>query len=220
MINIFTYLFFLQDVLKHITRYKLPGTVAGSPSWFRDKLADLLAVVDNDTLPGLFLTLTADEHSPTRWPEMDALESVLHEINPALTWQDAPVEAARIFVDRVNAFMQKYVVCDCLEGREPGTGGIYGHVYRYMIRYEVQGRHSLHAHIMLWLSKTDRTTTGDDISACNPNIWDSERSCWVVPDEYANSEAHSVQSQHIPAKQQHKCTDVGEPGCRYKGPCK
>ena len=211
----------MQDILKHITRYKLPGTVSGTAAWFRERLADVLAVVEADTVPHLMLTLTCDEHSPTRWREFADLEDLLHKVNTELTWKDAPVEAARIFINRVNDFMKTYVLCDELPGCPPGTGGIFGKVYRHMIRYEVQGRHSLHAHIMLWLrNKDDRQTTGDDVCGCTPLIWDEERESWVVPSAYEASAAHGILSNHIQKKQQHYCTGIHEPGCRFKGTCK
>jgi hypothetical protein len=151
---------------------------------------------------------------------MAQVEEVARKFNPDFTWKDVPVEAARIFVDRVRAFMQAFVLCDHLPGQPAGSGGIFGRVYRHMIRYEVQGRHSLHAHIMLWLSKADKTATGNEICACTPAIWDEEGQRWVVPAEYADSQAHSVQVNHVQDKHQHFCTEVFAPGCRCKGPCK
>ncbi len=40
-------------------------------------LQDLLAMVDRYGMPTLFLTLTADEVSTTRWQEVDDIEILL-----------------------------------------------------------------------------------------------------------------------------------------------
>ncbi len=48
-----------------------------TPSWHRRNLQDLLALVDRWGLPTHFLTLTADEFSPTHWEEVDSLQDML-----------------------------------------------------------------------------------------------------------------------------------------------
>jgi hypothetical protein len=73
---------------------------------------------------------------------------------------------------------------------------------------------------MLWVDRTHKFATGNDVCACTPAIWDIEAEEWVVPTEYATSEAYKVQNNHVPKKQHHYCTPVDEPGCRAKGPCK
>ncbi|GAX85376.1 hypothetical protein CEUSTIGMA_g12793.t1 [Chlamydomonas eustigma] len=208
------------DIMAHITKYKIPGNVSGSPSWFRERLADLLAVVDKHGMPSLFLTLTADEHSQTRWPEIEGIEEILKNFNTEFTWKDAPVEMSKLFCDRIKAFMDTYVLCDHLPGCPAGTGGIFGKVLRHMIRFEVQGRHSLHVHIMLWLPENDKYKAGNEVSGCMPGIWDEDNQTWVVPDMFKDSEAHKILMKHIQRKQQHYCTDVGVPGCRFQGKCK
>ncbi len=67
------------EVIRHVIKHDVPHTLPGSPSWHRHRLLDLLALVDADGIPTLFLTLTADEVSETRWPEIDGLEGVLSE---------------------------------------------------------------------------------------------------------------------------------------------
>ena len=113
-----------------VIKYKIPGKVAHSPSWFRDKLADLLVMVEEFGMPALFLTLTADEVSDTRWQEIKDIEEMVKRFNSNYTWKDAPVECARMFHERTQRFMNKFVLC----GGEPG---VFGTVLHYLIRYEV-----------------------------------------------------------------------------------
>ena len=125
-----------------------------------------------------------------------------------------------MFVDRNKAFMKDYVLCDHLPGCPASSGGIFGKVIRYMIRYEMQGRNSLHAHIMLWTSKEDKFAAGNEVVGCTPCIWDDLTQAWVVPTAFVDSEAHKVQFNHVLNKQQHYCTEVDAPGCRFRGTCK
>lgn len=113
-------------------KYKIPGKVAGSPQWFKEHYQDLLAVVSAHGMPGLFLTLTADEMTLTRWLEVIAAEAVARKINKDFTWQDCPVECAHIFYDRLQRFLNNYV----RTGRD-GKPGIFGKVHIDMVRIEV-----------------------------------------------------------------------------------
>lgn len=114
--------------MKHITTHKIPGTVAGSPSWFRDRLSDLLLMVEELGMPSLFLTLTADEMTDTRWDEVIELERLARLNNTEFSWKDCPVECARLFVERTERFMAEHVL---------SADGIFGKVLHHMIRYEV-----------------------------------------------------------------------------------
>lgn len=61
------------------------------------------AVINSNGIPHLFLTLTADEVSGTRWPEVAAMEQRVQHMTElqGLTWQDMPCEMAHMFSDRV-----------------------------------------------------------------------------------------------------------------------
>eukprot|EP00882_Tetradesmus_deserticola_P019598 GHRQ01021105.1.p2 GENE.GHRQ01021105.1~~GHRQ01021105.1.p2 ORF type:complete len:123 (-),score=32.31 GHRQ01021105.1:627-974(-) len=84
----------------------------GSPAYHRGKLQDLLAMVNRHGIPSLFLTLTADEMTSLRWPEVAQLEALAQEFTGLqdLTWKDLPVEMARLFTDRVETFMARHVL--------------------------------------------------------------------------------------------------------------
>lgn len=96
------------DHLKEAARQLVPANVPGSPAYHRAKLHDLLAIVDQHGIPSLFLTLTADETSHLAWPEVEALAQKARDLTGVadLTWRDMPCEMARLFSDRVQAFMQ------------------------------------------------------------------------------------------------------------------
>jgi hypothetical protein len=63
----------LRDVMKHRVFSRMPGT----PAYFADNLQDLLCMVQHRGMPSLFLTLTEDEVSKSRWSEIDDLEAFL-----------------------------------------------------------------------------------------------------------------------------------------------
>jgi hypothetical protein len=65
------------EVIKHVMKHDVPHTIPGSPSWHRHRLLDLVALVNKVGIPTIFLTLTADEVSETRWQEIDMLEALL-----------------------------------------------------------------------------------------------------------------------------------------------
>jgi hypothetical protein len=178
------------EVTRHLMQVSVPPSVLHSPKWWRTELADLKAVVEKLGLPSLFLTLTADEFSPTRFSEMDALQAFLdaHFRNPSVrpfssipsplsrslqhcssltpfhnvqvSWQDCPVECAHLFHTRLQAFFKKYVL---------GGHAIYGKVLEHVVRYEVQARGSLHAHILLWIDDADLAALRPQIVATCPH---------------------------------------------------
>ncbi|EFJ41412.1 hypothetical protein VOLCADRAFT_98644 [Volvox carteri f. nagariensis] len=68
-----------EDAIHHILKHKLPATLPNTPAWHRSNLQDLLCMVDRFGMPSFFLTLTTDEVSATRWPEVQSLEQKLQE---------------------------------------------------------------------------------------------------------------------------------------------
>ncbi|EFJ52086.1 hypothetical protein VOLCADRAFT_103093 [Volvox carteri f. nagariensis] len=94
-----------EDAIHHILKHKLPATLPNTPAWHRSNLQDLLCMVDRFGMPSFFLTLTTDEVSATRWPEVQSLEQKLQDFCAGFTWQDAPAENAFIAHKRVQSFM-------------------------------------------------------------------------------------------------------------------
>ena len=135
-----------HDVLQHITKYNLPSSIQGTPRWHKSHLQDLLAMVEQFGMPQFFLTLTADETSSLRWEEVIQIEDIAKTIDPSMSWKDCLVQCATLFHARVQKFMHDVLL----------TGPkILGTINQYVIRYELQSRGSVHAHIILWMNAVD-----------------------------------------------------------------
>lgn len=111
-----------ETAIKHVVVHKLPTDIPGIPGWHKSKLEDLKAICGTKGLPYAFLTLTSDEASPTRWSEVDVLEAILRTYNNDFKWHDAPCEHAQVFLDKLNWFLNTYVLDTANSKR------IYGHV--------------------------------------------------------------------------------------------
>ncbi len=72
-------------------------------------------------------------------------------------WADAPVEMTILFHKRVSNFM------DMLK-----SSHMLGRIQYWLVRYEAQGRGSLHAHILLWLHEDDLERVEHEIVAFIP----------------------------------------------------
>ena len=143
--------------MAHAIRYSVPRNIIGSPSWHYNHLTDLRQCVTVHGLPTLFMTLTTDECSDTAWLAFGNIEEMLLKLgHPNPCWSSAPIESARTFHARFTEFFHRYIIPKSSE-----QGGICGRVQHYVVRYECQGRGSLHAHIMLWIHPADV----DDISS-------------------------------------------------------
>ena len=155
-------------IYKHVLKSNSVGAKPGQPLYFRNKLDDLLTAVKHKGMPTAFFTLTADEVSDTCFVEVKDLESFLNQMlhgseDGRATFADAPVECSRAFLARLKVFMQDYVL---------GGAKIFGNVTCHMVRYEVQGRGSLHAHILLWLDPVDALHLKHEIVAYLPATLD------------------------------------------------
>ena len=134
-----------EELLKHVISFHLPGEIPNTPGWHRKQLNNLLALVDARGLPTLFLTLTADELSDTRFEGMDSLEEELRRCACTTThankhatqharireasardvccrvcvdwnWKDAPAECAYLFHKRCELFLKKVLKVQCFSG--------------------------------------------------------------------------------------------------------
>jgi hypothetical protein len=124
----------LAERISAVAKRIVPASVPGSPAYHRNKLQDLLVIVAKHGIPSLFLTLTADELSEVRWKEVTKMEELLQQCsqNEDLAWRDMPVEMARLFVDRLETFMQQHILCK----RKP----MLGKVDNWVLRFEAQVR--------------------------------------------------------------------------------
>ncbi|WPT10825.1 ATP-dependent DNA helicase pif1 [Picochlorum sp. SENEW3] len=145
-----------HDRIKNLVTYVMPKSVPYSPSWWRHKLNDLIAITRDMGLPHYFLTLTVDNTSELRWDEYNSMESILGQMNRKyrkkgkkhlnLGIANAQAEAAALFHTRVSNFMDMFI----LEGHKT-----LGEITHHVVRYEMQGRQALHAHILLWSNPED-----------------------------------------------------------------
>lgn len=183
-----------QRAYQHVMKFRITASVPGTPAWHRKQLSDLLYRVHRLGLPFLFLTLTCDEVSHLRWQEIDDLENFLTRFNSSFTYRDAPVECSALFVKRCQRFMRDHVL--------DKSGGIFGRVTNYLIRYEVQGRHSLHAHILLWVHTDDRTQVAAEITAAVPAEQCPTGLGYVQPTDTLQRQLQDI----VLRKQVHRCS--------------
>jgi hypothetical protein len=92
------------------------------------------------------------------------LESIIKTFGEEFKWKDYPVECTHLFHAWVMDFLQKYILYK--------DNGILGQVQYHMIRYKVQHRLSLHAHIIFWLHPEDLASVSNDILIYIPAIYD------------------------------------------------
>ena len=116
-------------------------------------------MVDAWGLPDFFLTFTADEVTDTRWQEINVIESITTHYNAQFTWKDCPVECMALFHARFHMFMRKHLL---------PSDGLLGRIQHHVIRYEIQNRGSLHAHVILWIHHDDRQQIANEIAAYVP----------------------------------------------------
>ncbi len=88
--------------------------------------------------------------------------------------------------------------------KSKGKGGVLGRVLHYVIRYEVQGRGSIHAHIILWLHPDDVNNVSDEIVAVIPAEFDELTGQFVEP---TNAEQRGL-STTVQRKNMHRCGEV------------
>jgi hypothetical protein len=186
-----------EDVFKHVIKHDVPGSLPASPEWHRNQLQDLLAMVEAWGLPSLFVTFTADGISKTRWSEIDDVEKLLKRMNKNFTWQDAPVEGAALFHARLQSFLKKYI----FSSAEPLLGKVLHHV----IRYEEQGRSSVHAHVILWIDSSDIDKVTVEICATIPGDFDETIGKFVAPTDPLQYALFEL----VINKMQHKCRADG-----------
>lgn len=192
-----------QMLFKRIIKHSIPASIAGLPNWFLSQFKDLLCMVEYFGLPDFFVTVTADEVSESKWLEIEDLTMLLRAFNTELTWADAPVECARLFHDRLQRFARKYLF---------DSPALLGRILHYMIRYEVQSRGSVHAHIVLWVDKADVPRVTNEIVACIPGRVD-ELGQLARPEDPMRARLYDL----VCRKQLHVCRSGA---CVQDGRCK
>jgi hypothetical protein len=134
------------EVICHITKYNLATSLQGTPRWHKAQLQDLHAMVEKCGMLHLLLILIANEVSSLRWEEVTNIETIAKKLENSFTWKDCLLECAMLFHARVTKFVNDIIFS--------GARAL-GHVKDYLIRYELQYRGSLHAHIIHWIQEDD-----------------------------------------------------------------
>mmetsp|Transcript_25357 Transcript_25357/g.68904 ORF Transcript_25357/g.68904 Transcript_25357/m.68904 type:complete len:732 (-) Transcript_25357:466-2661(-) len=161
-----------DQVYESVAKCKVPGEFAGSPSWYRSALKDLQCMVEHCGMPDLFLTLTADEVSPTRFYEVSNMENFFlkqwFDPDTPHLYTYAPVENARLFHQRCTNFLNDFICCK--DADDNPILGLLGKVKHYVRRYECQNRgcRSLYAHIMIWQEPESRAIVESENTASIP----------------------------------------------------
>ena len=201
-----------DDAMKHIMKWKVPPKIEGSPRCHREALENLLTLAAKFGMPNLMVTLTADDSSEVRWKEIEDLERILNLFGPGFAHSQAPGECAAQFIGKFNKLLKE----DILNSKNKARGGIFGRVQRYMYRYEVQERGSLHIHMVLWLHPDDIENISGEIVACVPAEFDPVAQQFIEPTNPLELQLYRL----VTRKEWHKCGLVNKPGCREKGYCK
>ncbi len=75
------------DVLRNITKFKLPPSIPLMPQWHHTQFKELLVMVENFGMPHFFLTLTFDETSNLRWKKIKDIENLVMFFNDTFSWK-------------------------------------------------------------------------------------------------------------------------------------
>jgi hypothetical protein len=79
------------DVLRNITRFKLPPSIPLTSQWQHTQFKELLVMVENFGMPHFFFTLIYDETSNLIWKEIEDIENLTMFFNSTFSWKDCPV---------------------------------------------------------------------------------------------------------------------------------
>jgi hypothetical protein len=188
----------------------VPDTLESSPAFFRRAKRDLDTLVRELGLPSHFVTITMNECGTLRGVEYGCIDDIMHHWDASFDWRDAPVECNRAFIARFEHVLQHYI----LHGPK-----ILGPVADYAVRYECQGRGSLHVHMPIWLkTAADVHALDNRIVAYVPADFDVSTQSFMPPQDAL---LHRLYTFAI-RKQQHTCRNPegGSKGCIRDGHCK
>jgi hypothetical protein len=125
---------------------------------------------------------------------------------PHLELANAQAEAAMLFHHRVVNFMDMFIL---------GGHRSLGKITHNVIRYEMQGRQALHAHILLWSTEDDVRVHEQEITRDILMELDANGN-WVAPDPEKNPVKHKLHCM-LRRKNCHICRPHV---CGKKRPCK
>jgi hypothetical protein len=79
----------LEEVFTALSKHVIPSDLPGYPAYFSKQLHNLLAFCHNFGMPTLFLTLTMDDISRTKWQPVLEAEAYLTSFNHSFDYADA-----------------------------------------------------------------------------------------------------------------------------------
>ena len=161
-----------KAILDKIVKERVPATVPHSPAFYKSGYYDLMCMARVLGLPHYFVTITMDECGDFNTAEYSHIDAFMRNWCGA-SWKRAPVECSRVFLSRWKSILHKHIL---------GGSRIFGNVKDYAIRYEVQGRQSLHVHMVVWLaSDADVAALDRRILACVPADYDEDKEAFTAP---------------------------------------
>jgi hypothetical protein len=198
-----------EDVLDRLVKKKVSDTIEGSPRYFKREKLELDAMVRMLGLPSHFITITMNETGLHRAPEYVALDQLVKQWDDLLSWQNLPLECNRVFLMRFTHVWDNFLVAG---------PKVLGDIQDYAIRFECQGRGSLHAHICIWLPQLQAQQLDNRIIAFVPADHDTDTGDFVPPQEPLMRRLYL----HAKHKQQHTCRTAtdGKKGGVCDGHCK
>ena len=198
----------VTQVLDKLVKKKVSDSVEGSPQFFKRHKLKLDAMVRTLGMPSHFITITMNETGQRRAPEYAARDDLIRDWDNLLSWQDIPVECNRAFLMRFNHVWDEYIM---------GGHKVLGDIQDFAIRFECQGRGSLHAHICIWLSEAESIALDRRIISFVPADFNTDSNEFIPPDDPLLR-----LFEHAKFKQQHTCrnTTPQRKDCFSEGHCK
>ena len=172
---------FVNKMIKSDLAYRFLKNVRGSPPYWQTMFYEALAMIRTLGTPTFFLTLSAAD---LRWPEV--IQTIGKQYGyefskkdvKEMSWRNKckwinqnPVTVARMFQDRVETFLSRF-----LRSRSNPIGYITDHI----IRVEFQARGSPHIHSIFWIKDAPKLGINSDMEVID--FIDKNVSC-SIPNE-------------------------------------
>jgi len=149
-----------------------------------------------------FLTHIVKEIRSFRWEEIIDIEKIAKQIHKLLDWKDCLIECVVLFHFRVNKFMQLFL----------SSHHLLGNIKQHVVRYEIQQRGSLHAHIILWIMENDIKHITNEIITFVPTMFNNNKNEFIDPTDAMQHNLYKL----VMRKQLHTCGNR----CKHKSHCK
>jgi hypothetical protein len=149
-------------------------------------------MVEQFGMPHFFHTFTADETNFLRWEKVTHMEDIAKTIDPLMSWEDRHVECVTLFYACVENFMHDVL----LYGPK-----FLGMIDQYVIRYELQSRGFVHAHIILWMNQVNIERVSNEITVAMPTIFATSIGDFLEPVDSHQNKLFKI----VMRKQLHTC---------------